>query len=148
MKISEGAINFNKEILFGEIGAVFAAPIFSHIFSKFSLAANVLATLTVLSVMIIASLLWLVMRIYDKSREGKIETGKFIKDLAYLTPVASALAFTIYYPTLFFLSLYFFENNYGVASSAAISQISAFVIFLLALNTYRYFLLKVVGKKL
>ena len=148
MKISKEALNFNKEILFGEAGAVIAAPLFSHIFSKFSLSPTVLATWTVISVMVTASLLWLVMRIYDKTRNGKIETGKFIGDLAYLTPVASALAFTIYYPTLFFLSRYFFENSYRVASSAAISQMSAFALFLFSLNMYRYFLLRITGRKL
>ncbi len=73
IKISKEAINFNKEILFGELGGVIAAPTFSYFFSRFLLSANTLATLTVISVMITASLFWLGMRIYDKSKNGEIE---------------------------------------------------------------------------
>lgn len=148
MKISKDALNFNKEILFGEIGAMLGAPFFSYIFSKFSLSANTFATLTVVGVMISASVFWLFMRIYDKTRNGRIEKKKFIEDLAYLTPVASLLAFLIYYPTLFLLSRYFFENNYRVVSSAIFSQMTAFGFFLFSINMYRYLLLKLTGKKL
>ena len=148
MKVSDEALSFNKELLFGEIGSVIGAPLASFIGSKFTSSIDAIATITVIGAAIGASLFWLGMRIYDKLKNSDVSRKKFVEDLAYLIPVASLLVFTIYYPSLYLLSHYLLENDYRAVSSAMISQVSSYVLFLLSINTYRYFLLKLTGRKL
>ncbi len=148
INISDGAINFNKQILFGEIGAMIGAPLFSYTASQFFSSPNTISAITVIGVIITASAFWLTLRIYDKTRNGKIETRKFLEDLAYFTPVAFVISFLVYYPTLFFLSRFLFSNDYRIVSSAIISQMTAFVIFLTSINFYRYFLIRLTGRAL
>jgi|SRR3989304_6794631 len=148
MRISDEALNFNKELLFGEIGAMIGAPSASYISSHFTSSIDTIAMITVMGAAVGSSILWLSMRIYDKLKKGETSKKKFIEDLAYLVPVASFLVFTIYYPSLYLLSQYFLENDYRAVSSAIMSQISSYILFLLAINTYRYFLLKLTGRKL
>jgi len=148
MGLSREAINFNKELIFGEIGAMVGAPLASYVGSRFTSSIDTIATITVIGAAIGASLFWICMRIYDKLKDTELSRKKFLEDLAYLVPVASLLVFTIYYPSLFLLSRYLLENDYRAVTSAVISQISAYVLFLLAINTYRYSLLKIMGRKL
>jgi len=148
LKISESAVNFNKELLFGEVGSMIGAPLFSYISSKFTSSIETISTVTVVGAAIGASAFWLGMRIHDKLRKGEASEKKFLEDLAYLVPVASLLVFTIYYPSLYLLSQYLLEHDYRAVSSAIISQVSSYTLFLLLINTYRYFLLRITGRKL
>lgn len=148
MKLSKNFINFNKEFIFGEIGGIIGAPIASHIGSQLYSSVNIISAITVAGVAIGATLFWLGMRIYDKFKEGNVSKKKFFQDLAYLAPVASLLVFTIYYPSLFFLSRYFLQHDYLAVSSALIAQLFSYIIFLVSINLYRHFILRFTGRNL
>ncbi|MEX2017228.1 MAG: hypothetical protein WD876_02040 [Candidatus Pacearchaeota archaeon] len=148
MKISKEAINFNKEFLFGEVGAIIGAPLASYIGSRFTSSIDTIATVTVIGAAIGASLFWLGMRVHDRLNQIKTSKKNFVKDLLYITPIASLFVFLIYYPSLFLLSRHLLENDYRAVSSAIISQMSAYVLFLSAINIYRYAVLKLTGRKL
>ncbi len=148
MKLSKGAINFNKELLFGEIGAIIGAQIFGYISSLITSSTSIISSLVVAGAIMGAALFFLSLRAYHKSRKGKLSKIKFAQDLLYFTPIAFILTLIVYYPSLFFLSNYFLTNEYHVIFSTFISQISAFILFLIAINFYRYILLKTIKKEL
>lgn len=148
MKITRETINFNKEILFGEIGALVGVQFASYLFSRLNYSANLLSYMVVMGAIIGASLFWFTMRLYDKSRKNKYTEKKIIEDISYYTPAAFILTGLFYYPTLFFATKYFIEHNRMVEYSATVSQIIAFALFLIGINLYRYILNKYYGKEL
>lgn len=148
MKISREAKDFNKEILFGEIGSLIGVQIATILSIHFPKYPNLIPYFIVLGASIIGSLFWLLARIYYKSRREKYSEKNFIRDVKYFTPASVLFAFLFYYPTLFFTSKYLLEHNRAIEFSAVLSQLAAFLVFLLAINIYRYILLKVFSKKL
>lgn len=148
MSITKETINFNKEILFGEIGALVGVQLFSYIFLRLDYSINLLSYIVVIGAIIGASLFWLIMRIYDKTRKDKYPEKNIINDISYYAPAAFILTSLFYYPTLFFATKYFLEHNRMVEYSAIISQIIAFVLFLIGINIYRYILGKYYNKQL
>jgi len=145
--ISKPAIDFNKEILFGEVGAIIGAPTTGFIVSRLTSSANLIASLSVAGAIIGAAIFWLAMRAYDKRRQGHL-TMKLARDIEYFTPAAFILASVIYYPSLFYFSKYLLLHEYKAVTSVALSQVSAFILFLIAINIYRYFLFRLFGKRL
>lgn len=148
MKISKNLINFNKEILFGEIGAIVGIQIVDYIFSKMNYPANLFSYIIVMGAIVGASLFWFIMRIYDKTRKDKYPEKKIIEDISYYAPAAFILTSIFYYPTLFFATKYFLEHNRRVELSSTFAQIIAFGLFLLGINIYRYILNKYYHKTL
>src|SRR3989344_1380157 len=148
MKISKGLYHFNKEILFGEVGAILGSQIFGYISSLFTLSPNIISALVVAGAITGAAIFFLSTRAYHKSRKGELSTRKFAEDLLYFTPVAFILTLLVYYPTLYLLSNYFLNNNYQVIFSTFISQLIAFALFLIAINIYREILIRKFKKEL
>ncbi len=148
MKISKEAWNFNKEILFGEVGALIGAPTFGVIASHYFTNSKVLSSSAVIGAIIGASLFYLSMRIYDKSKQKTFSEKGFVKDLAYFTPAAFILTTLVYYPSLFFISEYLIEYQFRIVFSIILSQFAAFAFFLISINLYRYILLKLTGRNL
>ena len=101
MKISKETINFNKEILFGELGALIGTQAGGYVASQFTSSADVISYSVVAGALIMASLFWVLMRAYDKSRRDIYSLGKFEHDLKYFTPASAFLTFFIYYPRCF-----------------------------------------------
>jgi len=130
MKVSKHFINFNKQFIFGEVGSMISAPVAGYIASTFFSSPDV------------------GMRIYDQIKVEKVSKKQFLQDAAYLYPIASLLIFTIYYPSLFFLSRYFISHGYTAIGYVIGSQIVSYAIFLSSLNLYRYLLLKFTGRNL
>lgn len=148
MALSKEVIDFNKELLFGEVGAMIGAQIFSYIASHLTISASLISYSSVLGAISVAALFWVSIRVYDKKKRKELSRKKFTEDLAYFTPVAFILTSIIYYPSLFFISRYFLEHKDKVIYSVLLSQLIAFSLFLIAINIYRHILLKWFGKKL
>lgn len=148
MGISKEAWNFNKEILFGEIGALIGAPTFGVVASHYFSNPQILSSSAVIGAIIGASLFFLSMRIYDKSKQKNFSEKSFVKDLAFFTPAAFILTTLVYYPSLFFISEYLIESQFKIVFSVILSQFVAFAFFLISINLYRYILLKLTGRKL
>jgi hypothetical protein len=147
MKISKETLNFNKEILFGEIGSLIGIQIVSFISMNFFFYPKLIPYLTVLGGMIGGSFSWLWARVYYKSKEGDYPRKKFFKDIEYFTPASVLFSVLFYYPVLFFASKHFLIHH-QVEFSTITAQILAFGIFLAGINLYRYILLKVFKKEL
>jgi uncharacterized membrane protein YeaQ/YmgE (transglycosylase-associated protein family) len=148
MKITREIINFNKEILFGEIGAIVGIQAVDYIFNKMNYSTNMLSYMIVMGAILGASLFWFLMRLYDKTRGHKYTEGKIVSDISYYAPAAFILTSLFYYPTLFFATKYFLEHHRRVQFSSTTAQIIAFGLFLIGINIYRYILNKYYRKEL
>jgi hypothetical protein len=148
MTITKEAIDFNKEILFGELGAVVGTQSFGYAASKLTPSVNVISYSVVIGAIIVASLFWFLMRIYDRKIRRSYSDKKIIEDIAYFTPASAALTILFYYPTLFLITKHLLENSTKVYYSAILAQIIAFSIFIVGINIYRKILIKYYGKTL
>jgi len=148
MGITKETINFNKEILFGEIGAIVGIQIFSHIFYKLELSANIISYLVVVGAIVGASLFWFIMRLYDKTRKNIYSEKNIVEDISYIVPASFILTIIFYYPTLFFMTKYLIEHNKLIDYIATVPQIVAFALYLIAINIYRKVLMKYYNKTL
>jgi hypothetical protein len=148
MKISIETINFNKEILFGEIGAIFGIQIVNYTFNKMNYSVNLLSYMVVIGAIIGASLFWFCMRFYDKTRKKKYPEKDIVEDISYLVPASFILTSILYYPTLFLITKYLIEQNKMIEYVATIPQIIAFCLYLISINIYRYILKKYYHKTL
>lgn len=144
--IEKSLVNFNKEIIFGEVGSVLGAPLFAFTFSKFTNNPGTIAFSAVVGGIIGMAIFWLYTRIIDKGNRYSLK--RLANDVKYFTPAAFIIAVIIYHPTLFFVSKSFLLENHKVLYSVIFAQIAAFLFFLAGMNIYRYFLYKIVGKKL
>jgi len=140
--------NFNKQILFGELGALISTPLISFIVSRFTSTPNIISSFAVGGAIFGACVFWLLMRVYDEKTTKGIPVKHIASDISYFTPGAFALAMLVYYPSLYLGSKYLLVGDYGVLSSVILSQAIAFSLFLIAVNIYRYFIWKYFGKKL
>lgn len=141
-------INFNKELLFGEIGAIIGAPLASYLISLFTYTPRYIAFSAVLGGIFVEAIFWLSMRLYDKNTYEKYSVKNLGEDIIYFTPVAFLVALFIYYPILFFGSEYLIRDHYRIIYSVISSQFVAFAFFLGLMNVYRYFLAKYFRKVL
>lgn len=146
--VSKSFINFNKEILFGEIGALAGAQVFGYFAYLLTDKVNRISASATLGALIGAAVFFLSLRAYHKICENDFCGRKFAKDLFYFTPVAFVLSIGVYYPALFFIDRYLLNIHFHVVSATFIAQAIAFFCFLVGINVYRYLLLKLTGRKL
>lgn len=146
--VTRETINFNKEILFGELGAIAGIQILGHIFYRLNVPSNWLSYLIVIGAAIGASLFWFLMRLYDKTRKNKYSGKRVIEDISYFAPATFILTIIFYYPTLFFVTKYLIEHNQLIKYITTIPQIIAFTLYLLSINLYRKILMKYYNKVL
>jgi hypothetical protein len=147
MKISKDTLNFNKEILFGEIGALIGIQLINLVPNAY-LPPKLIPFLAVLGAIFGGSLFWLWARVYYKSKEGEYSKMKFFRDIEYFAPASTFFTFAFYYPSLFFATKYFLAHHRQIEFSIIASQIIAFALFLAGINIYRYILKKVFKKNL
>ncbi len=147
-RISKETIDFNKELLFGEIGALIGIQFVDFISLFFSISISLIPHLIILGAIIGGSLFWISARIYYKSKEGNYSEKKLITDVEYFAPASAILTFTFYYPALFFSTKYFLIHHRHLEFSSIVSQTIAFLLFVIAINIYRYVLFKVFRKKI
>ena len=148
MAITKETINFNKEILFGELGAIVGIQISNLLFYKLDLSVNLLSYIILIGAVVGASLFWFLMRLYDKTRKEKYSEKKIVEDISYFAPASFILTSIFYYPTLFFVTRYLIEKNSLARYITTIPQIIAFCLFLTGINIYRKILIKYYNKVL
>ncbi len=146
--VSKSAFNFNKEILFGEVGAIIGAQIFGYASSLFTTSSTTISLFATIGAIIGAAIFFLSLRVYDKVMEKDFSRAKFANDLLYFTPVAFVLTVGVYYPMLFFVDRYMLNNEHHVFYATLVAQFIAFACFLLLINLYRHVLIKFAGKRL
>jgi hypothetical protein len=147
-RIAPDYIDFNKELLFAEIGSVIFAPSIAFIVSRFTSAPNTISSFAVIGALLGSCLFWLITRIYDQKKIHNFTAKKLFRDLLYFTPVAFIIAMLIYYPSLFLTSRYFLRQGDRAIYAVIGAQAIAFLAFLAAVNFYKYFLFRTIGKKL
>jgi hypothetical protein len=141
-------LNFNKEILFGECGALLGAYAGALIAAGITRKPGIISGSVVAGTLLGASLFWLVARIYHHRVNKSWSARHLASDIAYYTPVASALGFFIYEPAIFFVARALLSHGAGVGYSVILAQIAAFTLFLGSMNIYRAILLKTGRKRL
>lgn len=161
--MDRSTFDFNKEILFGELGALLGAPLLSFIvaglitspnISSFVVADNpakipsIISSFAVIGAILGAAVFWLLMRAYDEKKRKELSLKHLASDISYFTPGAFVLTLLVYYPLLFLISKHLLNQDYRVLSSVILSQFVAFSLFLISINIYRRFIWKYFGKKL
>ncbi|MEK6918762.1 MAG: hypothetical protein AABW73_01860 [Nanoarchaeota archaeon] len=129
--------DFNKEIITAEIGAIIGAPIASTIAARVSSNPSIISGWAVVGGMIGGGLFWLITRLRDHIKEKQYAKKKLLKDILYIVPMNAAASWTVYQPTLFFLSRYLLTLKVAVVPAVLTSQIIGFSLYLWVLDTYR-----------
>jgi hypothetical protein len=143
--VSRRFIEFNKEFIIGEIGATTGAPVFGYVTSLFTHAAGVISGAAVVGALLGGAVFYLSLRWYHKMRARSVSRKDFVLDLIHITPMAIVFSLIVSYPTLFFLSRYLQESHSAILS-VVVSQFAAFSSFLIVINIYRHFLLRITGR--
>ena len=141
-------LDFNKEILFGELGALIGTQLFGHLAFGLGYKNIVIAMFVIFGGLIGMAVFWLGARIYNQKKQNIFSKRKLIKDITYFTPMATIVSWGVYQPILFLLSKYFLEKGFCVSFAILFSQILAFMSFLIWMNLLRLFLVKTSGREL
>ncbi len=139
-------LQFNKEIFTGEITGWISSPLTAYIVSQFTKSATIISLSAIIGGLIGASVLWLSMHIHNRRKNGRFTFRQLVSDITYFSPVAFLLGLFVYNPTVYFISHYLLDEGEIVVTSIISSQLVAFTLFLIAINTYRYLLHKFAGK--
>jgi hypothetical protein len=142
MKAKRGnAKEFNKELIFSEMGAIVCAPLVSWIVSQITKTPSTISASAVIGATAGAGIIWISTRMYHKRKRGDASLKSLAADMAYFTPVALLLTLLIYYPILYFASKHFLEGAHGVFASVILSQLAAYILFMISINCYRLILI-------
>ena len=133
-------IDFNKEILIGEIGALVGAPLLGFIGSLISRNPNFVSLATLIGSMLGGCISWLSARIYDEKRYEKFSVGKFAKDVSFYTPVAFLISLLVSYPIVVLVTHSLFIKEHVSYLSSFLGELSGFAVFLILINAYRFIL--------
>lgn len=137
MRLSKRFVDFNKQLLFGEIGALTGTPLFPLITSHFTDDPAVVAFSAVIGGLAAGSVFWLVVRVYDERKRGLHWVRRLAGQIVWFSPAASVLGLMIYQPILFFVARHLIKTGALVVHAVLASQVLAFTSFLVAMNLYR-----------
>jgi hypothetical protein len=140
--------DFNKQILFGEIGSVCGAPLFGWIASQMELSTTLISASAVIGSLVGGAVFWITTRVTDEKIKQRFSIKKFFSDILAFTPVAFIISFLTYQPVLFFLSSYLLGLKVPVLLAVVGAQVVAFLSFAIVINIYRYLLAKFAKKAL
>lgn len=146
--MQQSTLDFNREILFGECGALLAANPTATVVSHFTRNTAVISSSAVAGTLIGGATFWLAARVYDKVREKRFDAKSLASDIGYFTPAAVILGFLVYDPSIYFTSHHLLREGDRVEYSVIVGQAVAFGLFLLCMNAYRLLLLRIRGKSL
>jgi hypothetical protein len=148
MESKSGFWDFNKQIAIGEIGSLVGAPITGAFVSLLTKKASFISGSAVAGSLFFASLFWLITRMMDEKKKKQLSAKKMIADIAWYTPVAAVVGIFIYQPILYFLSKRLLESHMLVIFAIILAQLTAFLVFLVLINSYRFMLIKLWHKEL
>jgi hypothetical protein len=148
MAAPTSTLDFNRELLFGEVGALLAANPTAALAARFSASPAVIAGAAVAGTLAGGGLFWLGARIYDQCRGGGLDRRALAADLAYFTPAALVLGFAVYDPAIYLTSRHLLRQGDRVFPSVLLGQAAAFILFLGCMNLYRVVLQRTAGRRL
>lgn len=149
MKKEKGRLfDFNKEIIFGEIGALLGSSLGAYLSFLISGNEKFIPTFSVVGSMLGSTTFYLSTKVYNKRKRKELSLRNLIRDLVYYTPVAAPLRIFIGYPLLYFFTRYFVKIGIGPFYSGAIGEFLSFLIFLAMINIYRVILFYVFKKRI
>ncbi len=137
MRISKRFIDFNKQLLFGEMGALTGTPLFPLITAQLTSDAAIISFSAVVGGLVAGSVFWLLMKIRDERKHGTVSVRHLAGQIAWFSPAAFILGLLIYQPTLFFAARHLIKSQTPVVYAVLASQALAFTLFLAAMNLYR-----------
>ena len=137
MKLPPGFIDFNKQLLGGEIGALAGTPLFPLVAARFTRDPALLSFAAVVGGLLAGSAVWLVVKVHDEHRNGKATVRGLAGQIAWFTPAAFVLGLLVYQPTLFLLGRHLIRRGDPLVVAVLLSQALAFVLFRAAMNLYR-----------
>jgi len=146
--VHQSTLNFNKELLLGECGALLVANFGAVAVSHYTHRAGVISASAVVGTLLGGTLFWLGARIWDQVRAKSFHARGLASDIGYFTPGAIVLGFLVYDPAIYLTSHHFLLLGGQVGWAVVGGQILAFGLFLISMNLYRAVLLKVRGKRL
>jgi len=141
-------LNFNKQLLFGELGSIIGAPTTAFIASNFTTNAAVISYSAVFGAIFVGCFSWIFARVIHRKKYGTLYSGNFTEDILYFTPAALIATLLFYYPTIYFVSKYLILRGDRITYSVLASQAIGFFFFVIVINTYRQILIKFFGKRL
>jgi hypothetical protein len=147
-KPKKDLLDFNKQIILGEIGAAIGAPIGSFIGYLLTSNPSIISGFAVAGSILGGIIFWVTTRILDEKRKKRYSVKNLASDIAYYTPAALLLVIIEYQPILYFLSRKLIQTSIHPVLSTIIAQLSAFAIFLVLINIYRLVLQKYFNKNL
>jgi hypothetical protein len=148
MRLSKSFIDFNKQILFGEIGAVVGIQLAPLVTSCFTADPSIISLAAVLGGPLAGSVLWLMVKSHDEKRRGANSVLNLAVQIAFFSPAAFIIGLIVYQPTLFLVARHMLKSGNLVVYSVLISQFAAFAFFLVAINIYRLVLYRIAGKRI
>lgn len=148
MPLSQRLVDFNKQIVLGEVGAAVGTPLAPWITARFTHDPNVISLAAVVGGLIAGSLFWLVTKFRDEHRQGAASLRRLAGHIAYYTPAAFVLGLVSYQPALFLVTRHLIVRGQHEALAAVIGQAVAFGLFLVAINLYRLALQRIAGTSL
>lgn len=140
--------DFNKEIIFGEIGALLGSALGSYLSFLISHNEKLIPIFSVVGSFLGSTTLYLSTKIYNKRKRKELSLRNLIHDLMYYTPAAAPLRIFIGYPLLYFFTRYFVKNGLGAFYSGALGEFLSFLIFLFLINMYRIILFRFFKKRI
>lgn len=146
--MQKSTLVFNRELLFGECGALLLANPAAEVVSRYTARPDLISYAAVAGTLIGGALFWVGARIYDSTRGRKLDKKALASDIGYFTPAAVLLGFAVYDPSIYFASHHLLSEGDSVMPAVFAAQAVAFLLFLLSMNLYRVVLLKTRGKRL
>lgn len=148
LNLCRRCVDFNKQLLFGEIGALIGIPLFPFIASFVTDEASVLSLLAVVGGLVTGSAFWLVAKIGDEWKQGRRSALRLAGQIAWFSPAAFCIGLMVYQPTLFLVARWLIRSGVTVVFAALASQALAFGLFLAAMNIYRLAVLRFAGERI
>jgi uncharacterized membrane protein YfcA len=140
-------VEFNDEMIWGEIGSVLGSALGAYISSS-ALSENLAPAFSVAGSILGNTVLYLSAKIYHKVRRNEMSLKNLVTDLSYYAPAAVPISIFIGYPSLYFITQFFIEKGLSPLYSGAIGAIFAFLIFLVLINIYRAILFRFFRKRI
>ena len=147
MKLNRRSFDFNKEIFFGELGALAGAPMFGILGALMSHSPDFISAFTVFGSIIGSSIIWLITRIHDEKRDG-VSARRIARNISMFTPVAFSITLLVGYPVVFLVTHALSVKHHVTFFNSLIGEICGFLIFLILINLYRYIMIKKFNKEM
>jgi hypothetical protein len=141
-------LDFNKEIISGEIGSILGSAFGAYLSFLISKNASLIPAFSVAGSLIGNTSFFLSSKIYHKIKRKEFSIKGLFHDLEYYTPAAAPISIFIGYPALYLITRFFSQNGLSPFYSGAFGAILAFMIFLIIINIYRLILFHVFKKRI